>query len=392
MEIQVKKLKDLKPNPLNPRKSSVTQDENLKKSLEKFGVVEPIVFNKRSGYIVGGHFRVRELKKLGYKEVECVIVDLSPDDEKELLIRLNANTGDWDTDLLLQDWDADKLADWGVDWQNNNTITGSSGNDWNYNYKNLEQNSDGLEEKLGFSPHSMWYQYPRIVEGISEHMIALPTRNNSNPHQDKYSRTSVEEIRRIVLTYMENGDYFLENCCGWSTFGAIAKIHGYSGIGVDIWDTALQYSRKQIELINNNAIVDIIEADGMNLPFENDKFDYVYCNPPFMDVEIYSAKDNDITGKNESEFISNFNKLMHENYRVLKKNKLCTITISDTRKNGVIKSLLNIVLNSAFKNSFELHDLVIVEVLGVANMYRKKAFNKKRMPKNHEYVITFIKL
>jgi ParB-like chromosome segregation protein Spo0J len=115
MEIQLKKLKDLKPNPLNPRKSSVTQDENLKKSLEKFGVVEPIVFNKQSGYIVGGHFRVRELKKLGYKEVECVIVDLSPDDEKELLIRLNANTGDWDTDLLLQDWDADKLADWGVD-------------------------------------------------------------------------------------------------------------------------------------------------------------------------------------------------------------------------------------------------------------------------------------
>jgi ParB-like chromosome segregation protein Spo0J len=115
MEIEVKKIKDLKPNPLNPRKSSITQDENLKKSLEKFGVVEPIVFNKRSGYIVGGHFRVRELKKLGYKEVECVIVDLSPDDEKELLIRLNANTGDWDTDLLLHDWDADKLADWGVD-------------------------------------------------------------------------------------------------------------------------------------------------------------------------------------------------------------------------------------------------------------------------------------
>jgi ParB-like chromosome segregation protein Spo0J len=115
MEIQVKKLKDLKPNPLNPRKSSITQDENLKKSLEKFGVVEPIVFNKQSGYIVGGHFRVRELKKLGYKEVECVIVDLSPDDEKELLIRLNANTGDWDTDLLLQDWGGEPLAEWGVD-------------------------------------------------------------------------------------------------------------------------------------------------------------------------------------------------------------------------------------------------------------------------------------
>ena len=115
MKIEIKKLSDLKPNPLNPRKSSITQDENLKKSLEKFGVVEPIVFNKQSGFIVGGHFRVRELKKLGYKEVECVIVDLNEQDEKELLIRLNANTGDWDTDLLLQDWGGEPLADWGVD-------------------------------------------------------------------------------------------------------------------------------------------------------------------------------------------------------------------------------------------------------------------------------------
>lgn len=115
MEIRKIKISELKPNPNNPRKSNITQDENLKKSLEKFGVVEPVVFNKQSGYIVGGHFRVRELKKLGYKEVECVIVDLNEQDEKELLIRLNANTGDWDTDLLLQDWDADKLADWGVD-------------------------------------------------------------------------------------------------------------------------------------------------------------------------------------------------------------------------------------------------------------------------------------
>jgi SAM-dependent methyltransferase len=237
----------------------------------------------------------------------------------------------------------------------------------------------------------MWYKYPRDVEGISENMIALPTRNNSNPHQDKYSRTSVEEIRRIVLTYMEKDDFFLENCCGWSTFGAIAKMHGYSGVGVDIWETAIEYSKKQIELIKNDANVEIIEADGMALPFEDNKFDYIYCNPPFMDVEIYSGKDNDITGKNHKEFINNFERLMSENYRCLKKGKLCTITIADTRKNKILKSLLNIVLNASFAAKFSLHDIVIVEVLGVANMYRKKAYENKRMPKNHEYVITFVK-
>lgn len=69
MEIQKKKITELKPAPYNPRKSNKKQEDNLRKSLEKFGVVEPIIFNKRTGYIVGGHFRTRELKKLGVEEV-----------------------------------------------------------------------------------------------------------------------------------------------------------------------------------------------------------------------------------------------------------------------------------------------------------------------------------
>jgi DNA modification methylase len=87
----------------------------LKESLEKFGMVEPIIFNKQTGYIVGGHFRVRELKKLGIKEIECVIVDLNEADEKELNIRLNANTGSWDWDTLANDWEVVDLEAWGLE-------------------------------------------------------------------------------------------------------------------------------------------------------------------------------------------------------------------------------------------------------------------------------------
>ena len=118
MIIEKKKISDLKPAPYNPRKSSDKQEANLKKSLEKFGVVEPIVFNKQTGHIVGGHFRIRELKKLGYKEVDCVIVDLNEDDEKELNIRLNANTGEFDWDTLANEWDVEELSEWGLDIPN----------------------------------------------------------------------------------------------------------------------------------------------------------------------------------------------------------------------------------------------------------------------------------
>jgi ParB-like chromosome segregation protein Spo0J len=115
MIIEKKKISDLIPAPYNPRQSTAKQEKHLKESLEKFGLVEPIIFNKQTGYIVGGHFRVRELKKLGIKEIECVIVDLNEADEKELNIRLNANTGSWDWDTLANDWDVVDLEAWGLD-------------------------------------------------------------------------------------------------------------------------------------------------------------------------------------------------------------------------------------------------------------------------------------
>jgi ParB-like chromosome segregation protein Spo0J len=115
MIIEKKKISDLIPAPYNPRQSTAKQEKHLKESLEKFGLVEPIIFNKQTGYIVGGHFRVRELKKLGMKEIECVIVDLNEEDEMELNIRLNANTGGWDWDTLANDWEVVDLEAWGLD-------------------------------------------------------------------------------------------------------------------------------------------------------------------------------------------------------------------------------------------------------------------------------------
>ena len=115
MIIEKKQIADLIPAPYNPRQSTAKQEKHLKESLEKFGLVEPIIFNKQTGYIVGGHFRVRELKKLGIKEIECVIVDLNEADEKELNIRLNANTGSWDWDTLANDWEVVDLEAWGLE-------------------------------------------------------------------------------------------------------------------------------------------------------------------------------------------------------------------------------------------------------------------------------------
>lgn len=116
MIIEKRKISELKPAPYNPRQSTKKQEEDLKKSLEKFWLVEPIVFNKRTGFIVWWHFRVRELAKLWHKEVDCVIVDLDEDSERELNIRLNWNAWEWDFDSLANYFEMEDLKEWWLDF------------------------------------------------------------------------------------------------------------------------------------------------------------------------------------------------------------------------------------------------------------------------------------
>lgn len=114
MNIETKHITELIPAPYNPRTSTEKQGKHLMESLKKYGVVEPIVWNKRTGYIVGGHFRVRQLQAMGVTEVPCVVLDLNDEDERELNIRLNANTGSFNWDDLANEWDYQLLNDWGL--------------------------------------------------------------------------------------------------------------------------------------------------------------------------------------------------------------------------------------------------------------------------------------
>ena len=95
---------DLKPAPYNPRTWSKEQTDQLKESIKRYGLVDPLLVNsapKRKGIVIGGHFRLVVIKELGIKEVPVVFISI-PDieKEKELNLRLNKNTGSFDWDML----------------------------------------------------------------------------------------------------------------------------------------------------------------------------------------------------------------------------------------------------------------------------------------------------
>lgn len=116
LNIQTIKIKDLIPTEYNPRKWSESAIKQLTESIQKFGLVDPILVNgaeNRKNIVIGGHFRLKVAKDLGYKEVPVVYINI-PDieKEKELNIRLNKNLGDWDYELL-KEFDVTLLSDLG---------------------------------------------------------------------------------------------------------------------------------------------------------------------------------------------------------------------------------------------------------------------------------------
>ena len=113
MKIESKLIKDLKPATYNPRQISTKDYNSLKESVKKFGLVDPIIINQNGNVVVGGHQRLKICKELKHIEIDCVVLDLSKEEERELNIRLNKNQGQFDMDILANEFDIDQLVDWG---------------------------------------------------------------------------------------------------------------------------------------------------------------------------------------------------------------------------------------------------------------------------------------
>ena len=118
-KLQVRQLKisELKPSEYNPRKWSEEQFQKLRESIEKFGIVDPLIVNAygpRQNIVIGGNMRLAVLTDLGYDDVPIVYVSLDETRERDLSVRLNRTGGDWDYDLL-KEFDESLLVDIGFE-------------------------------------------------------------------------------------------------------------------------------------------------------------------------------------------------------------------------------------------------------------------------------------
>ena len=115
--IKKAKISDIKVNPNNPRLIKDDKFKKLVKSIKDFPEmldIRPIVVNKDM-IILGGNMRYKACKEAGLKEVPIIITDLTEEQQKEFLIKDNTSGGEWDWNMIANEWDVEQLAEWGLD-------------------------------------------------------------------------------------------------------------------------------------------------------------------------------------------------------------------------------------------------------------------------------------
>ena len=140
IKIKQRKIDDLIGAKYNPRELTDKQYNDLADSIKRFGLVDPVLVNinkDRKNIIIGGHQRTRVAKDLGFDKVPVVELDLTLEQERELNVRLNKNSGQWDMDMLQEHFNTEELIEWGFE----DTDFG----DWEEEVTQLEAEEDDFE-------------------------------------------------------------------------------------------------------------------------------------------------------------------------------------------------------------------------------------------------------
>jgi ParB-like chromosome segregation protein Spo0J len=192
--MQIVKISEVKPNPKNPRIIKDGKFQKLVKSIQEF----PDMLNKRplvvftdvdNKYVVlGGNMRLKACKEIGLKEIPIIVADEWTEEQKnEFLIKDNVGFGEWDWDSLANEWDAEKLDDWGLQiygFEDNMTN--------NEDYEGLDQLSK-LDKFMNAELKRMFLVYEnetfeKVVKWFEE----------------KQTKYNCEDNSELILKLMEN--------------------------------------------------------------------------------------------------------------------------------------------------------------------------------------------
>ena len=406
IEIQYKKLADIKPYEKNPRKNDDAV-EYVMNSIREFGFKVPIVID-REGVIVAGHTRYKAAKKLRMKETPCIIADdLSDEQIKAFRLADNkvAEKAEWDFELLndeLENILNFDMTDFGFD----SLLEEAKANDF------LNKGNGSLAESFLAPPYSIfdarqgywqdrknsWKKLGINSEvGREEDLLGKGLHDLAQRAGSTLSGTSIFDPVLCEILYRwfcpENGKIF--DCfAGGSVRGIVADILGYKYTGIDLRQEQIDANIENANKLNCSPTWYCDDSLNADKYVEDNSCDMIFSCPPYADLEVYSEDPRDISNMEYEDFLKVYSDIIKIALRKLKDDRFAVFVVGDIRdKRGFYRDFLSDTKRIFAQNAANLYnEIIYIESGAMAPLRARKSFTTyRKVVKMNQNVLVFFK-
>lgn len=372
MQIELMPAHELNPAAYNPRVSLKPGDpewEALRGSLLKFGFAEPVVYNRRTGHLVGGHQRLEVAKSLGWVEIPASVVDLSEMDEKALNLALNRIDGRWDQDALtelLRDLRAGE-----VDLE----LTGFNPREISSLLEEASQSSSSgggggakrgprkakpapalasLLETMAIQPLSIldsqepyWVERRQAWEELRVSGVLFPGGLTGRVYGEKGYGFDPVLAELVYRWFSAEGQLILDPFAGGSTRGMVAGALGRSYLGIELQAQQVQANQDQLKSVADwPALPEWETGDALRilpkLIEHGQKADMLFMCPPCFDAEKYSDNPSDLSRMSRAKFLEAYREIIRLSLELLPADALAVVLVREVRdqKTGFARNMI----------------------------------------------------
>ena len=397
MNIEKVKISEVKPNKDNPRTISKDKRKKLVQSIKEFPdmlKIRPIVVDSDM-VVLGGNMRLQACKDAKLKEIYIIKADeLTEAQKREFIVKDNVGFGEWDWDVLANEWDIDELEGWGLD-----VLTTEEKEE-----KAIEEAHGKLVETFLMPPFSIldtrqgyWMERKRLWRTlIQDNGETREGVLSGEGMIDKYNNgTSILDpvLSEILIKWfcIDKGN-IIDPFAGDTVMGYISGYRGYQFTGIEI--------RKEQADVNNARVKEFggkyINDDGQNIlkHVKEGTQDMMFSCPPYFDLEVYSDLENDASNQDTyEEFIQIIRNALTDGLKTLKDNRFATIVVGDIRKSdGFYRRFVDDINTIMVQGGAQLYnELILVEPLGTLPQRVNRYMGWRKVGKCHQNVLVFYK-
>jgi hypothetical protein len=436
-------LLELRPDPKNARRHSERNIEAIKRSIEAFGQVPTIIFNRRTRRLIAGHGTVEAMKELGHKDAQVIELSLSAEKARALGLALNRipELAEWDEEQLSALLDSLKnegdelfeatgftdadLAELTADvdharhslaerflappfsvldarqgyWQDRKRAWLSLGI-----RSEIGRGSEGdhTENGLTFSkssqPAEAYSAKERIEKGLGRkitwqefieqrpELCRMPTDSVFDPVLSEIAYCWFSPARGLVL------DPF----AGGSVRGIVASYCGRKYLGFDLRQEQVKANQAQAREICNRPMPAWICDDALKIGKHRHakSCDFIFSCPPYGDLEVYSRDRRDLSNMPFEEFAEKYSTIIGYACTSLRDDRFACFVVGDFRdRDGIYRNFPALTVEAFAKAGLRLYnDAVLVTATGSLPIRASAQFSKSRkLGKAHQNVLVFVK-